>query len=85
MMLFGFAGIAAIVGLIFAAVVLVSVALQPRARGGCNEYTVFAWYRRRGTAGYFADSGDPAPLIEHSSERRGTCADIELPGFPSHL
>ena len=29
MMLFGFAGIAAIVGLIFAAVVLVSVALQP--------------------------------------------------------
>lgn len=28
MMLFGFAGIAAIVGLIFAAVVLVSVALQ---------------------------------------------------------
>ena len=29
MMLFGFAGSAAIVGLIFAAVVLVSVALQP--------------------------------------------------------
>ena len=29
MMLFAFAGIAAIVGLIFAAVVLVSVALQP--------------------------------------------------------
>ena len=29
MMLFGFAGIAAIVGLIFAAVVLVSVAWQP--------------------------------------------------------
>lgn len=29
MMLFGFAGVAAIVGLIFAAVVLVSVALQP--------------------------------------------------------
>ena len=29
MMLFGFAGIAAIVGLIFAAVVLVSGALQP--------------------------------------------------------
>ena len=29
MMLFGFAGIAAIVGPIFAAVVLVSVALQP--------------------------------------------------------
>lgn len=29
MMLFGFAGIATIVGLIFAAVVLVSVALQP--------------------------------------------------------
>lgn len=29
MMLFGFAGIAAIVDLIFAAVVLVSVALQP--------------------------------------------------------
>ena len=29
MMLFGFAGIAAILGLIFAAVVLVSVALQP--------------------------------------------------------
>ena len=29
MRLFGFAGIAAIVGLIFAAVVLVSVALQP--------------------------------------------------------
>ena len=29
MMLFGFAGIAAIVGLIFAAVVLVSVGLQP--------------------------------------------------------
>ena len=29
MMLFGFSGIAAIVGLIFAAVVLVSVALQP--------------------------------------------------------
>ena len=29
MMLFGFAGIAAIVGLFFAAVVLVSVALQP--------------------------------------------------------
>lgn len=29
MMLFGFAGIAAIVGLIFAVVVLVSVALQP--------------------------------------------------------
>jgi len=29
MMLFGFAGIAAIVGLIFAAVVMVSVALQP--------------------------------------------------------
>lgn len=29
MMLFDFAGIAAIVGLIFAAVVLVSVALQP--------------------------------------------------------
>lgn len=29
MVLFGFAGIAAIVGLIFAAVVLVSVALQP--------------------------------------------------------
>ena len=29
MMWFGFAGIAAIVGLIFAAVVLVSVALQP--------------------------------------------------------
>ena len=29
MMLFGFAGIAAIVGLIFAAVVLVSVALPP--------------------------------------------------------
>ena len=29
MMLFGFAGIAAIVGLVFAAVVLVSVALQP--------------------------------------------------------
>ena len=29
MMLFGFAGIAAIVGLIFAAVVLVSVALKP--------------------------------------------------------
>lgn len=29
MMLFGFAGIVAIVGLIFAAVVLVSVALQP--------------------------------------------------------
>ena len=29
MMLFGFAGIAAIVGLIFAAVVLVCVALQP--------------------------------------------------------
>lgn len=29
MMLFGFAGIAAIVGLIFASVVLVSVALQP--------------------------------------------------------
>lgn len=29
MMLFGFAGIAAIVGLIFAAVVLVSVASQP--------------------------------------------------------
>ena len=29
MMLFGVAGIAAIVGLIFAAVVLVSVALQP--------------------------------------------------------
>ena len=29
MMLFGFAGIAAIVGMIFAAVVLVSVALQP--------------------------------------------------------
>ena len=29
MMLFGFAGIAALVGLIFAAVVLVSVALQP--------------------------------------------------------
>ena len=29
MMLFGFAGIAAIVGLIFAAVVLVSVAVQP--------------------------------------------------------
>ena len=29
MMLFGFAGIADIVGLIFAAVVLVSVALQP--------------------------------------------------------
>ena len=29
MMLFGFAGIAAIVGLIFAAVVLVSVAMQP--------------------------------------------------------
>ena len=29
MMLFGFAGIAAIVGLIFTAVVLVSVALQP--------------------------------------------------------
>ena len=29
MMLFGFAGIAAIVGLIFAAVVLVSVDLQP--------------------------------------------------------
>ena len=29
MMLFGFAGIAAIVGRIFAAVVLVSVALQP--------------------------------------------------------
>lgn len=29
MMLFGFAGIAAIVGLIFAAVVLVSVSLQP--------------------------------------------------------
>lgn len=29
MMLFGFAGIAAIVGLIFATVVLVSVALQP--------------------------------------------------------
>ena len=29
MMLVGFAGIAAIVGLIFAAVVLVSVALQP--------------------------------------------------------
>lgn len=29
MMLFGFAGIAAIVGLIFAAVVLVSVALLP--------------------------------------------------------
>lgn len=29
MMLFGFAGIAAIVGLIFAAVVLVPVALQP--------------------------------------------------------
>ena len=29
MMLFGFAGIAAIVGLIFAAVVLGSVALQP--------------------------------------------------------
>ena len=29
MMLFGFAGIAAIVGLIFAAVVLVFVALQP--------------------------------------------------------
>ena len=29
MTLFGFAGIAAIVGLIFAAVVLVSVALQP--------------------------------------------------------
>ena len=29
MMPFGFAGIAAIVGLIFAAVVLVSVALQP--------------------------------------------------------
>ena len=29
MMLFGFAGIAAIVGLIFAAVVLVSEALQP--------------------------------------------------------
>lgn len=29
MMLFGFEGIAAIVGLIFAAVVLVSVALQP--------------------------------------------------------
>lgn len=29
MILFGFAGIAAIVGLIFAAVVLVSVALQP--------------------------------------------------------
>lgn len=29
MMLFGFAGIAAIVGLIFAAVVLVSVPLQP--------------------------------------------------------
>lgn len=29
MMLFGFAGIAAIVGLIFAAVVLVSVVLQP--------------------------------------------------------
>ena len=29
MILFGFAGIAAIVGLIFAAVVLVSVVLQP--------------------------------------------------------
>lgn len=29
MMLFGFAGIAAIVGLIFVAVVLVSAALQP--------------------------------------------------------
>jgi hypothetical protein len=29
MMLFGFAGIAAIVGLIFAAAVLVTVALQP--------------------------------------------------------
>lgn len=29
MMLFGFAGIAAILGLIFAAAVLVSVALQP--------------------------------------------------------
>lgn len=29
MMLFGFAGIAAVAGLIFAAVVLVAVALQP--------------------------------------------------------
>ncbi len=29
MMLFGFAGIAAIVGLIFAAMVLVTIALQP--------------------------------------------------------
>ena len=40
MMLFGFAGIAAIVGLIFAAVVLVSVALQPE-RGADAMSTLF--------------------------------------------
>ena len=61
MMLFGFAGIAAIVGLIFAAAVLVTVALQP-GETRCDEPDVFTDDRGSGAAGDLAGSGAHAPL-----------------------
>ena len=63
MMLFGFAGIAAIAGLIFAAVVLVALALQPREVR--RESDVSIGHRGGGAAGDPAGGGDPAPLMRN--------------------